>query len=160
MGIILFMAQNFLIAIYIILGFLGFLIVFLAWQVLKLKKRLDIFLRGKNQGLEKTIKDLLEKSEESEQAVQKILERVSRLEKISQISLQKIGVVRYNPFKEVGGDQSFSIALLDKRNSGFVITSLYTREENKVFAKPIIKGKSEYSLSEEERKAIEQARAG
>jgi len=58
----------------------------------------------------------------------------------------------------VGGDQSFSLALLDKRNSGVVITSLYAREGNRVYGKPIKEGTSEYPLSEEEKKAIEEAK--
>ncbi len=67
-------------------------------------------------------------------------------------------MVRFNPFKEIGGDQSFSIALLDSNNDGIVITSLYGREGNRVFGKPIKNGKSRYLLSGEEKKAIEQAR--
>lgn len=72
-------------------------------------------------------------------------------------SVQKIGIVRYNPFSNVGGDQSFSIALLDGNNNGIVITSLYGRDGNRTYAKPIEKGNSKYSLSDEEKKAISQA---
>ena len=75
----------------------------------------------------------------------------------SKFSIQKTGVVRFNPFSEIGGDQSFSIALLNKNNDGLVITSLYTRERNRVYAKPIIKGKSQYLLSKEEKEALEKA---
>jgi hypothetical protein len=66
-------------------------------------------------------------------------------------------VLRYNPFDNVGGDQSFSIALLDANNNGFVITSLYAREGTRVFAKPIKNGESEFPLSEEEKEAINRA---
>jgi hypothetical protein len=68
-----------------------------------------------------------------------------------------VGIVRFNPFSEVGGDQSFSIALLNENDDGVVITSLYTRQENRVYGKPIKNSQSEYSLSEEEKKAIEKA---
>lgn len=149
------MSQDFL--IYSILGAFTLLLGFVLFQVLKLKKRLDVFLRGGDKDLEGVLKDLVEKSKKGEKDIQKIFAKLSQLEKIAKISFQKIGVVRYNPFKSVGGNQSFSIALLDSQNSGFVITSLYMKEENRIFAKPIIKGKSEYSLSEEEKKAIEQA---
>jgi len=57
----------------------------------------------------------------------------------------------------LGGDQSFSIALLDKQNSGVVITSLYTRDGNRVYAKPIENGTSEYTLSKEEKEALSRA---
>ena len=66
-------------------------------------------------------------------------------------------MVRFNPFSDVGGDQSFSLALLDKRNNGIVITSLYAREGSRVFGKPIENGLSPHSLSEEEKEAIKKA---
>lgn len=70
---------------------------------------------------------------------------------------QKVGIVRFNPFEEVGSDQSFSIALLDGDNNGIVVTSLYGRESNRVYAKPIKNGQSTYLLSEEEKRAIVEA---
>jgi len=69
-------------------------------------------------------------------------------------------VVRFNPFSGVGSDQSFSIALLDSNDNGVVITSLYTRNENRVYAKPLKAGRSEYLLSAEEKNAIEKAKNG
>ena len=89
---------------------------------------------------------------------EKIIQELKELKKENKFSLQKIGIVRFNPFKEVGGDQSFSIAILDANDSGIVITSLYTRQENRIYGKPIKSGQSEYSLSGEEKKAIEIAR--
>lgn len=69
-------------------------------------------------------------------------------------------MVRFNPFEGGGGDQSFSLAILDKHDNGFVVTNLYNNlsEQNRIYAKPIQKGKSSYSLSDEERKAIAEAR--
>jgi len=87
-------------------------------------------------------------------------EKISKeLENLKKFSIQRVGVVRFNPFKEVGGNQSFSIALLDGNEDGIVITSLYTREGNRVYGKPIRKGQSEYILSDEEKKAIEYAKS-
>jgi hypothetical protein len=68
--------------------------------------------------------------------------------------LQKIGLVRFNPFSGTGGDQSFSLALLDKNNNGVVITSFYTSEGSSVYGKPIENKKSCYVLSEEEKESI------
>lgn len=79
------------------------------------------------------------------------------LKKESVFSLQKIGVLRYNPFSEVGSNQSFSVALLNGGGDGLIITSLYSREGNRVYGKPIKKGESEYSLSNEERATIKLA---
>jgi len=143
--------------IYIIFGFFVLLLGFLIFQVLKLKRRLDIFLKKGDKDLGSVLRDLIEKTGIQEENIKRIFEKISKLEKISEISFQKVGVVRYNPFKDVGGDQSFSVALLDGQNSGFVITSLYMRERTRVFAKPVMQGRSEYSLSEEEKRAINKA---
>lgn len=73
-------------------------------------------------------------------------------------SIHKKGIVRYNPFKDLGGDQSFAIALLDGTDSGIVISSLHTREGTRIYAKPIINSLSKkYKLSEEEELAITDA---
>ena len=73
----------------------------------------------------------------------------------------KYGLVRYNPFDDLGGDQSFSLALLDQNNSGIIITSLHTRDNTRVFAKPIIRGEGEsVSLSRDEKLAILKAIKG
>jgi len=84
--------------------------------------------------------------------------QVEKISQTSKASVQKVGIIRYNPFSDVGGDQSFSIALLDGNNSGIVITSLFSRDGNRVYGKAIENGTSQYSLSSEEKKAIEKAK--
>lgn len=69
--------------------------------------------------------------------------------------VQKIGLVRYNAFKDVGSDLSFAIALLDRNNNGVVLNGLYGAESSNIYAKPIKNGESKYILSQEERDAIE-----
>ncbi len=103
------------------------------------------------------MKDLIQSSSASQKDIEMISKKVERLEGIAEISIQKIGLVRYSPLKGIGGDQSFSLALLNKEHSGFIITSLYLKKESRIFAKPIKNGKSEYSLSEEEKQAIGRA---
>lgn len=93
-----------------------------------------------------------------EKSFEKLSEGLENLKKESRFSIQKIGIVRFNPFSEVGSDQSFSIALLDGNNDGVVITSLYAREGNRVYGKSIKAGLSKYSLSDEEKKAIKSAK--
>jgi len=74
-------------------------------------------------------------------------------------SLQKIGFVRFNPFSQTGGDQSFSLALLDAKDNGLVISSLHSRETTRLYTKTIKAGKAEgYELSKEESKAIQIAK--
>ena len=69
----------------------------------------------------------------------------------------KVSIVRYNPFGDIGGDQSFSIVMLDDYDNGVVLTSHYGRDANRVYAKPIKSGKPEYTLSDEESKALTKA---
>lgn len=154
------MFEQFLPYLYTMVGFLMILLFFLIWQYLKLKKRLDLFLKTGDKDFGEILADLIRDFREEEKILEKTIKRVEGLEKIAKVSFQKAGIIRYNPFKEVGGDQSFSLALLDSQNSGLVITSLYLKEYNRIYIKPIVKEKSEYSLSEEEEKAIKQAITG
>ncbi|KAB3532233.1 DUF4446 family protein [Alkaliphilus serpentinus] len=73
--------------------------------------------------------------------------------------VQKIGIIRYNAFKDTGSDLSFSIAMLDDNNDGLIITGIHGRTETISYAKPIKEGKSNYSLSVEELQALERAKA-
>ncbi|MEF8847190.1 MAG: DUF4446 family protein [Candidatus Paceibacterota bacterium] len=138
-------------------GFLFLIIVFLTYQVFALKRRLGRFLRNGDKDLEELLSSQVEKVEQQQKQVDNIKERVHNLEDTSKITFQKVGLVRFNPFKQTGSDQSFSVALLNAEDDGFVITSLYGREENRVYAKPIEEGESNYSLTEEEQEALNQA---
>jgi len=114
--------------------------------------------KKKNKKEPKDLKEVLYQFKNLEGNFKKIAEELDNLKKESKLPIQKIGMVRFNPFKEIGGDQSFSIALLDGDDNGVVITSLYTRGGNRVYGKPIKNGKSEYLLSEEEKEVIEKAK--
>ncbi|MDE3112536.1 MAG: DUF4446 family protein [Chloroflexota bacterium] len=72
-------------------------------------------------------------------------------------TIRNVGVVRFNPFADAGGDQSFAIALLDSEGSGIVLSSLHARTDTRVFAKPVQTGRSRYPLSDEEQDAIRRA---
>ena len=72
-------------------------------------------------------------------------------------SLQKVSMMRFNPFSDTGGDQSFAIALLDGQNNGIVLSGLYVKSGPMVYAKPIQQGASRYALSREEQEVLEQA---
>jgi hypothetical protein len=74
-----------------------------------------------------------------------------------QLSLRQVGLIRYNPFGDTGGDQSFALALLDERGDGVVLSSLFGRTESRIFAKPVKDGRSRYPLTAEEEQAIVQA---
>jgi len=104
------------------------------------------------------LKEILAQFKELKENFEKISKELGNLKKENKFNIQKLGIVRFNPFKEIGGNQSFSIALLDGNDDGIVITSLYTKEGNRVYGKPIKNGKSEYLLSEDEKEAIEYAK--
>lgn len=73
--------------------------------------------------------------------------------------IQKVGLLRFNPFKETGGDQSFILSLLDTEDSGIVISGLYSRSGTRWYAKKVKKGVGvEHHLSEEEKEAVRQAK--
>jgi hypothetical protein len=75
-------------------------------------------------------------------------------------SVRRVGLVRYDAFEDVGGRLSFSCAMLDDHGSGVVVTSINGRQDTRVYAKPIVDGRSQYNLSVEEEEAIRQALAG
>ncbi|MEA3344118.1 MAG: DUF4446 family protein [Patescibacteria group bacterium] len=103
------------------------------------------------------MKEMLTYVKVLEKNIKEMSMELEKLKKESKFSIQKMGIVRYNPFSSVGSNQSFSIALLDWHNNGTIITSLYSKDGSRVYGKPIEKGVSEYSLSQEEKKAIEKA---
>src|SRR5438105_4501874 len=81
------------------------------------------------------------------------------LEELTQRSIQKVAVVRFNPFADTGGDQSFAIALLDAEGNGVVLSSLHSRADTRIFAKQVLAGRSRHQLSDEEQDAIRKALA-
>jgi hypothetical protein len=117
-----------------------------------------MFNFGKNKEEPKNIEELLAQFKKLKNDLRVISEELADLKKQNRFAVQKVGIVRFNPFREVGGDQSFSLALLDENEDGAVITSHYTRKENRIYGKPIKAGQSEYPLSEEEREAIKIAK--
>jgi hypothetical protein len=91
--------------------------------------------------------------------IDQLINRCDTIEKRQQFHIQKIGLLRFNPFKDTGGDQSFILALLDAKDTGVVITALYSRSGTRWYAKKVAKGKGmEHELSEEETKVIKIAK--
>lgn len=86
-----------------------------------------------------------------------ISKKLKVLEAESKKSIKKVYSKRYNPFAGVGGDLSFSVALLNEENTGVILTSLYGNEENRIYLKPVEKGKTVYNLSPEESEVVKKA---
>lgn len=86
--------------------------------------------------------------------------RVEAGEVQGQRAIQRIGVVRYNPFEDTGSNQSFALAVLDARGDGFVLLSMHSRQQTRVFLKAVAAGRTETAASEEEAEAIRRATGG
>lgn len=104
--------------------------------------------------LKKVLEKVLTKGETNTDEIKVLDKRIGLIEEDGKFHIQKIGLVRFNPFKELGGDHSFSMAILDAHDSGVIITSLHTRDRTRVYMKDIKKGKSMFELSAEEKKAL------
>lgn len=139
--------------IYIVFGALVVLAVWLVLMEIRLRK---LFRGKKAENLEDILKNFGEDLKNLQAGREKTEAYLKKAEERLRRSLKKVGVVRFNPFGDVNGNnQSFSIAFLDESGSGAVISCLYTRDNIKVYAKPVKEYKSEYTLTPEENKAIE-----
>lgn len=105
------------------------------------------------------LEDLLKRQEMAGVKLEEVEGSISQLHAVGRLHLSRIGIVRYNPFSDTGGSQSFSMALLDGSDNGIVVTSLFARSGNRWFIKEIVNGKSrDLELSKEEESAIRKAR--
>jgi hypothetical protein len=86
--------------------------------------------------------------------IEKIKKAINSINTAAIGHVQKVGLIRFNPFNEIGGDHSFSLAILDGANNGIIITGLHTRDRTRIYAKQITVGKSDLELSAEENKAL------
>ena len=134
------------------------LVLYLLIRYKRLYRAYDTFMRGKDaETLEDTIVQMGDELRDlrSEDRANKDAIRV--LNKNQRASLQKYGVVRYNAFKEMGGNMSFALAELDYTNSGFIINTVHSREGCYLYIKTVDCGQTEVLLSAEEKEALEQA---
>ncbi len=113
-------------------------------------------LFNKKENKIENLEDLTKRIEELELKIDKLFLEMEEMKKESESHIQKAKLIRYNPFDEMGGDQSFTLALLNKDNSGIIVTSIFNQEKSRVFGKEIIKGKSNYQLSAEEANIIDE----
>jgi len=154
-----FIGENF---VFILLGAIA--LIFLVWiaylqiQLSETKKRLDSFCIGKSgKNLEELIVCCSKGVEDLEAKNRELLKKVIENNGVALNGIQHVGVIRFNPFRDIGGDQSFSIALLNAHKDGIVISSLYTESGVRIYAKSVKNGTSKHQLSEEEQQAIQQS---
>jgi hypothetical protein len=134
---------------------LSFFIILILFWILIIEIRLKkIFSGFKAKNAEVLISEVTKKTKELEENKKRVDEKISIIERRLDQSIRCIETIRFNPFPEVGGNQSFAISLLNDEGNGVIISSLYARDRMSLFAKPIKEGKSEFELTKEEKSVL------
>ena len=134
------------------------LVTVLLLRVRRMSRRLELLTRGSDEGsLEAVLGQHLDRVRRVARDLDDVSGRTTALEREIQRSLGRVGLVRYNPFDDTGGNQSFALAILDAAGDGFVVNSLHARAGTRVYAKAVSRGRSDVALSEEESEALRQA---
>ncbi|HEV8536393.1 MAG TPA: DUF4446 family protein [Candidatus Limnocylindria bacterium] len=128
-------------------------------QVLMRRRLQRLMGDGDGAGLDELLDKQFRRLDNVVERVEALNNLHHELERLAQHSIQRVGVVRFNPFADTGGDQSFAIALLDADGNGLVLSSLHSRTDTRVFAKQVQGGRSKHALSDEEQDAIRKALA-
>ena len=124
-------------------------------QTSKLKKKYNSFMVGKDaKSLEDNLIKRINQVEEVLVSEKKNEENIEKLFRSMKVTFQKVGMVKYDAFNEMGGKLSFSLALLDQKNDGFIINAVHSREGCYTYIKEIIDGNSVLVLAEEEKEAL------
>ncbi|WP_295232692.1 DUF4446 family protein [Veillonella sp.] len=123
-----------------------------------LKKKYDFFMQGDNgASLERKLSLEVSEIRDAAKGLETMLTEQAAIRNIQSNTIQKIGFIKYNAFENIGNDLSFALTLLDGNNNGICISSIYGRNESRIFSKPIVKGKSLVSLSQEELESLNEA---
>jgi len=152
----------------IIVALGAMIVILLFWNIViqislrKFKKRNEELFSGQNaKSLERIILDHSKNLKTLDKDIQELYNISNQINLLASKGIHKTGLIRFNPFNDIGGDQSFSMALLNGKDNGIVITSLYSREGTRIYAKSVKGGISEkYPLTNEEEQAIKIARIG
>lgn len=151
----------------ITIGLMGALVVLLILYIIaqirisKIKEKYNLLVRGvKGVNIEQLLIRAGEDIDNFHIDINNMQNNLDKMETKLSFAIQKVGFVRYNAFGNMGSDLSFSIALLDSFQNGFVLTSIYGRDYTTSYAKPLKFGKSVYPLSVEEMQAIDRAIIG
>lgn len=134
------------------------LITFFTWRSISHYNKLTKGISVKS--LKTVLENLLKDVNFQKKEIGQLKSHTAKLEKDGELHIQKLGLIRFNPFKDTGGDQSFALSLLDNHDTGIIISGLYSRAGTRWYAKKVINGKgAEHDLSEEEKRSIKEAKA-
>lgn len=147
---------------YILIGLIVLLIILLVLVIIQMRRfsKLEIrykkFMKGKDaQSLETDIMGLYEDNKYIKKAMEKSYRDITQLREQMASTFQKIGLVKYDAFKHMGGKLSYSLAMLDEKNNGFILNSVHSAEGCYSYTKEIMAGESAILLGEEERQALD-----
>lgn len=151
--------DNFLL---ILLGLICLLFILYVINIIKLRKIRKEYIRfmeklGNGTNLEEILGKHIDKMNKVIAKNEELQDFCVRLDTDMKNCIQKVGIYRYNAYKDTGNDLSFTVALLNEKNDGVVFNGIYSREMSNIYAKPIIKGESKYRITEEEQEAIKRA---
>ena len=123
----------------------------------KINKNYKTFMKkiGNGNNLEEMLQKYINRVEEVSGENKEILNYCDRLDKEISLSIKKIGIIRYNAFKDTGSDLSFALALLNDNNDGVLLNGIYSREMSNIYAKQVTQGKANVKISDEEKQALE-----
>lgn len=131
---------------------------FLEYRHRQLANAFRLLMTGRGGAdLEATLTDFVARMDQVERTAHAVDQRMNVVEAKQPYHIQHVGIVRFNPFSDKGGDQSFAIAILDDHADGIVISSMQSRTDNRVYGKSVVGGQSTYTLTNEEREAIARA---
>ncbi len=154
-----FKTDNYLVVLsfFVIILFIGFIILLV--NNINMNKKYKNFMKklGKGKDLEEDLENFMYKVDRVEKQNAEITNFCKSLDEDISKCIQKVGILRYSAFKDTGSDLSFAVALLDEKNDGVVFNGIYSREMSNIYAKPVEKGNSKYTLSDEEVEAIKKA---
>ena len=144
-----------LVLMMILMVFVLLYLVRVSMKLTRFLKRYRIFMRGKDAvSLEKAFaQKFLEVDKLMELSKNQALE-IGRIKDVLTRTTNKIGIVKYDAFPDVGGKLSFALAMLDESNSGFVLNAIHSREGCYTYVKEIVKGESYIALGSEEKEAL------
>lgn len=124
----------------------------------RLKRSYNVFMKGKDgKNLEESILKKFAQIDRIAKITKKNEESIRRINKKIKKNYQKVGIVRYDAFQEMGGNLSFALTILDEENSGWILNSMHSREGCYTYIKEIVKGESYIELAEEEKESLEHA---
>ncbi len=132
----------------------------LALRVIVIERRYRTLTQGTDGGnLHQVLESHVREVRAAMACVQELDGLARGLERSGRRHMQRVGFLRFNPFRDAGGDQSFALALADSEGNGFVVSSLHSRDVTRVYGKPLVAWDSVYPLTDEEKQAIEKAKA-